>query len=106
PLEYLVTGKQGKRPLRHFLSKHHGKELLNWPKSGFGIPLRDHFATNLKKYLTATLTAPHPVYDTLVRRDRIPELIERHARGRPFMTRLLLQLLSLRLWIESSPVSL
>jgi hypothetical protein len=46
------------------------------------------------------LTAPHAVYDQLVDRTRMAELIDRHRAGRPFQTALLLKLLALRLWVE------
>lgn len=106
PFEYLATNAHGKQLQRAFLRKHHDSELLKWPKTGFGLPLREHFATDLRAYLTEVLTAPHAVYDAFVRRDQIPLLIARHAAGKPFLTRLLFQLLVFRLWLESNPATI
>jgi asparagine synthase (glutamine-hydrolysing) len=100
PTEFLIGDGRGKRILRDIASDVLPPEVLSKPKTGFIIPIRDLFANELRPYLLETLTAPDPIYDELVDRSRIPEVIDAHCAGKPYETALLLKLLSLRLWIQ------
>lgn len=102
PNKFLIQGGHGKRILRDLAADTLPPSVLSKPKSGFGIPIRDLFSNQLRPYLMETLTAPNPLYDELVDRSRIPEVLEAHQAGRPHQTMLLLKLLSLRLWIEKT----
>ena len=102
PNEFLTQGNFGKRILRDLAADLLPPEVLSKPKTGFGIPLRELFANQLKDYVTQRLTSSHPVYDLLVNRNRVSEIIDSHSRGKPYQTLLLLKLLSLRLWIEQT----
>jgi len=102
PNEYLIHGHFGKRILRDLAADVLPPEVTTKPKTGFGVPIRELFANELKGYLMERLTASHPVYDALVNRSRVGEIIESHCRGKPYQTLLLLKLLSLRLWIEQT----
>jgi asparagine synthase (glutamine-hydrolysing) len=102
PNNFLVGNGVGKRILRDLGADVLPPEVVGKRKTGFTIPIRDLFANELKNYLMEILTSPHPVYDALVNRDRIPEIMEAHCAGRPFETLLLLKLLALRLWIEKT----
>ena len=100
PNAFLVRKGKGKRILRDLYAKEVPAQVLQKPKSGFGIPVRELFATELRSYLLEVLTAAHPVYDRLVDRTHVADLIDRHRAGQPFQTALLLKLLSLRLWMD------
>lgn len=100
PTDFLISDGRGKRILRDIAADVLPAEVLSKPKTGFGIPIRELFAKELRPYLLETLTASDPVYDELVDRARIPEIIDAHCAGRPYQTLLLLKLLSLRLWIQ------
>lgn len=102
PTEFLIKDHRGKRILRDIVADVLPPEVLNKPKTGFGIPIRALFANELKGYVTEILNSPHPVYDAFVNRSRVNEIIAAHCAGRPYQTLLLLKLLALRLWIEKT----
>jgi asparagine synthase (glutamine-hydrolysing) len=102
PNDFLIHNGVGKRILRDLGADVLPPEVIGKRKTGFSIPIRDLFAKELKGYLLETLTSSHPVYDALVKRQNVPQIIEAHCAGRPFETMLLLKLLALRLWIEKS----
>jgi asparagine synthase (glutamine-hydrolysing) len=106
PLRLLMNGSEGKLILKDLLRGQVPAEVLSKPKTGFGLPIREVFAGPGRAYLTEVLTAPHPAYDSLVDRRRLPEVIASHCQGRPYHTSLLLKLLVLRLWLESTQADL
>jgi asparagine synthase (glutamine-hydrolysing) len=39
PIKFLIQGSKGKLPIRAFLSKRLPQEIMNTPKTGFGVPI-------------------------------------------------------------------
>jgi asparagine synthase (glutamine-hydrolysing) len=101
PTSFLLLGQQSKRLLRAYLRGALPDEVLRRPKTGFGFPLREYFAGPLRSAVLEVLMSPDPIYDALVERQRIPEVLGAHVNGMPHLTTLLLTLLSLRLWLGS-----
>jgi asparagine synthase (glutamine-hydrolysing) len=106
PLHYLIRRGEGKVILRQLLRGEVPTEVIEKPKTGFGLPLREHFAGSGRNYLTDVLTSPNSTYDVLVNRGEIGKIIDSHCHGRPYQTGLLLKLLVLRLWLEQTKASM
>jgi asparagine synthase (glutamine-hydrolysing) len=106
PEAFLRQDGRGKRLLRDTLAGSVPQAVLDKPKSGFGLPVSAWLAGEGRPWVLERLTAPGEAFERLVRRDRIPSLLERHARGRPDVTSLVLRLLALRLWIDDTAAHL
>jgi asparagine synthase (glutamine-hydrolysing) len=102
PMAYLAQNGRGKRIVRDSLAGKVPERVLDKRKSGFGLPVREWLAGDGRAWVLDLLTPPAPTFDEVVRRDRIAALVERHRRGRPDVTSLLLRLVALRLWVDQT----
>ncbi|MDA8709803.1 asparagine synthase (glutamine-hydrolyzing) [Gammaproteobacteria bacterium] len=57
PVEFLIKGSKGKLPIRSFLQKRVPKEVLQGPKSGFGVPIEHWLRNRLRPWAESLLTS-------------------------------------------------
>jgi len=100
PHAWKVAGGQGKRILLDALGDRLPPELLNRPKTGFGVPLVDWFRTSLRELLWDTLTAERFLAHNIVAPEFLRTLLEEHDSGRRDNSQWLFTLLVLALWFE------
>jgi asparagine synthase (glutamine-hydrolysing) len=100
PHAWKVAGGQGKRILLDALGDRLPPELLNRPKTGFGVPLVDWFRTSLRDLLWDTLTAEGFLARNIVAPEFLRTLLEEHDSGRRDNSQWLFTLLVLALWFE------
>jgi asparagine synthase (glutamine-hydrolysing) len=102
PHAWKVNGGQGKRILLEALGDRLPPELLNRPKTGFGVPLVDWFRTSLRELLWDTLTSERFLSHDIVAPDFLRTLLEEHDSGRRDNSQWLFTLLVLALWFEDA----
>jgi asparagine synthase (glutamine-hydrolysing) len=102
PHAWKVANGKGKRILLDALGDRLPPELLNRPKTGFGVPLVDWFRTSLRELLWDSLTAPRFLAREIVAPEFLRTLLEEHDSGRRDNSQWLFTLLVLALWFEES----
>ena len=55
PINFLIKGSKGKLPVRNFLKKRIPEEILEGPKTGFGVPIEYWLKNNLKPWAESLL---------------------------------------------------
>ena len=100
PHSWKVVNGQGKRILIDALGDRLPPELLNRPKSGFGIPLADWFRGSLREFLRDNVTAARFLERGMVSPEFLRTLLEEHDSGRRDNSHWLWSLLVLALWFQ------
>ena len=105
PKEFLVDSHGGKRILRDAFKRDLHPEVATKKKTGFGLPLRDHFRGNLRPYLETTLSEPHPLFNRYFHQKAVTTVVQEHMDDIQNHTSLIFKLLVARKWMESTPLS-
>jgi asparagine synthase (glutamine-hydrolysing) len=102
PHAWKISNGQGKAILLEALGDRLPTELLNRPKTGFGVPLVDWFRTSLRELLWDSLTAERFLARDIVAPEFLRTLLEEHDSGRRDNSQWLFTLLVLALWFEAN----
>jgi asparagine synthase (glutamine-hydrolysing) len=105
PLHYKLQGRTGKRVLRDVLYRHVPRALVDRPKMGFSIPLRQWLREDLREWALSLLEEV-PSGSHLVERETVMSLWNDHQQGRQERTEQLWAVLSLLAWCKQYGVKL
>ena len=98
PHSFKIRGGSGKRILIDSMRDRLPPEILNRPKQGFGVPLKDWFRTTLREFLWDHLANPRFYGRNIVQPAFLRYLLEEHNAGRRDNSHWLWSLLMLELW--------
>ena len=100
PGRVLRQGGRTKLPFRHVLEPELGAELVDRPKQGFSVPLRQWFRHELRQTASDMLTSPGAFVTTIFPTRLVTRLLREHASGTRNHGDRLWRLLSLELWYQ------
>ncbi|MBK8914683.1 MAG: asparagine synthase (glutamine-hydrolyzing) [Phycisphaerales bacterium] len=98
PEEWKLRGRHGKHILRDWARRLLPREILNRPKSGFGVPVGEWFRGELRETLEGELLADGSLSRRILRRDSLQRLLAEHRDGRANHAHRLWSLLMLERW--------
>jgi len=100
PHAWKIAEGRGKRILIEAMGDRLPPELLNRPKTGFGVPLADWFRRDLREMLWDHLTSARFIGRGIAEEGFVRHLIEEHQSGRRDNNQWLWSLLMLELWFQ------
>jgi asparagine synthase (glutamine-hydrolysing) len=102
-----LRGREGKHLLKAVARRHLPPEIVDRPKSGFGVPLALWLRTDLKVLLEDTLLDGRMARRGLFRMETVERLVNDHLHGGKDRALMLWNLLVLEIWhrevLESRP---
>lgn len=105
PSTYKIKGREKKYILRRALRDTLPSDILDHPKTGFGVPIPFWLRTSLAEYLRSTLFDSSILNDGLLDKLTLEHYIQGHLSGERNNGRLLYRLLNLALWYEEYQVA-
>lgn len=100
PIEHLVGGVHGKKPLRTLLARRVDRSLAERRKMGFAPPVDDWLRAELAPILQDTVLAPGALVATYVERSEVARMFRDHRDRKANYRRPLWALLLLELWLR------
>lgn len=100
PLALKLADGQGKRILRRILHRYVPAELVERPKTGFGLPIDDWLRGPLKNWALALLSPARLRRDGLLHPEPVQRALQAHLSGRRDNQYLLWNVLMLQAWLE------
>jgi asparagine synthase (glutamine-hydrolysing) len=101
PSSFKMRDGKGKWIFREAISELLPPAVLNRPKRGFAVPLRDWFRKELRHRMEEIQELGSPIYSFLDS-EAVRRVVSEHARGRRNHSGLLWRILVLHLWLISS----
>lgn len=98
PEEWKLRGRRGKHILRDWARRLLPREILDRPKSGFGVPVGEWFRGELRETLERELLAEDALSGRILRRAALQRLLSQHRDGRANHAHCLWALLMLERW--------
>lgn len=105
PQSMKVRGNTGKWALRQILYKYVPKELIERPKSGFGIPVGQWLRGPLREWAEALLNPGRLAREGYLHPELISKVWHEHLSGRHDWTARLWAVLMFQAWLESNTVN-
>jgi|RhiMethySRZTD1v2_1073278.scaffolds.fasta_scaffold96252_2 asparagine synthase (glutamine-hydrolysing) len=103
PDDYKLRGRTTKAVLRDAFADLLPPDIVNRPKTGFGVPLDAWFRTELRDFVRDTLLAPSAALGCYVHIDRVRMLIDDHLGGRTNAGQRLWSLVCFERWLKLLP---
>lgn len=82
PTEMLIKGRKGKLILRDILDRHVPRELIDRPKTGFGVPLDTWLRGPLKDWATDLLSPDRLKSQGFFNADLVTRQLDEHLQGK------------------------
>lgn len=98
PLDMKKRDGVQKLPIRHLLQSRVAPELLNKPKTGFGLPIKHWMSGSLNEFTRDMLDSPDTKIRTWMDKKAIKALIDGHGQGRRDLSKRIWTLLWLEQW--------
>jgi len=98
PSDFLVRGSEGKQPLRTLLHRYVPRELVDRPKQGFGVPIEDWLARDLRSWAEDLLSPGALKASGLFNVERVRGLWRAHLGGDSSRYSLLWNVLMFQAW--------
>jgi len=102
PEKMLIQGNTGKIPLRTILDKYLPQELVDRPKSGFGIPVGDWMRTELRDWVESNLAEKKIHEQGILNAKFVAKLLDDHMTMKQDNTVKLWNILMLNSWIDKN----
>lgn len=99
PLTQKVRGDTGKWLLRQVLYQYVPQSLIDRPKMGFGVPLKDWLRTDLKEWATTLLDPQRLRQQGLVDERVIQQIWQQHLQGKADYSSQLWSVIMLQAWL-------
>lgn len=99
---YLKIDQNGKIPLRTILDKYVPKQLIDRPKSGFGIPVGDWMRTALRDWVESNLSENQIKQQGILNAQYVSKIWDDHLEMRSDNTVKLWNILMLNSWINKN----
>lgn len=106
PVDYLLQGREGKQVLRHILYRHVPKQLVDRPKTGFGVPLEAWLRGPLREWASDLLAPSTMQRQGIFRPAVIDRYWQEHLSGSRSWHYQLWDVLMLTAWMEDGGLSL
>ena len=97
-----IEKKKGKNPLRKILSKYVPDELINKPKMGFGVPIRDWLNGPLKEWASDLMSKERLQKQDIFIPESIHEVWKAHQSGRKNNQEILWGFLMMQDWLDKN----
>jgi asparagine synthase (glutamine-hydrolysing) len=101
PSHYKIRNGTKKHLLRRIASKLLPAEIMERPKTGFGVPLDRWFRSTLQTFARDILLDRVALNRGILRRDAVATMLDEHASGRRDSHRQIWNLLMLELWFRT-----
>ncbi len=102
PTNFKFKNKNQKRILKDVLYKHVPKEIFDRPKSGFTMPFKEWFKTDLKDYVLAELSIENLSEIPGIKPKEVIKKINQHMDGSWNNYALIWKLIILRQWLKNN----
>ena len=96
-----IRGREVKRVLKLAALKYLPEELVRRPKEGFVMPVHSWFLKGLGGFLDRVLAPERIRASSILREERVEELLRRYRGGEHRLQNQILSILALQLWWES-----
>jgi asparagine synthase (glutamine-hydrolysing) len=106
PVQHLVHGRQGKQVLRNVLYRHVPTQLVDRPKTGFGVPLEAWLRGPLREWASDLLAPSMLQRHGIFKAEVIDRYWQQHLSGTRAWHYLLWDVLMLTAWMEEGGLSL
>jgi asparagine synthase (glutamine-hydrolysing) len=101
PINYKVNNGIGKRILKEVLYRHVPQKLIDRPKMGFGVPIKDWLRGPLKPWCLDLLNENRIIDQNLLNPDLVKNTMHTHLSGKADLEYRLWLLLHFQMWIDN-----
>jgi asparagine synthase (glutamine-hydrolysing) len=102
PAAMKIVGGVGKVPLRRVLDRYVPRDLVDRPKTGFGVPIGDWLRGPLKEWAASLLDPQVLARDGILRVEPVRRVWHEHISGRANRQYLLWDVLMFQSWLATS----